>query len=136
MSESLVQYGTSFQSKLIVSLMMDVKYTTTIIDILDISYFDSDGQVIVFSDDCLWCDDEAFFGVDRFLISESADNTIDLCLMTFCSDYIIANSSFSWWGARLSHNPSPKVIAPKKWFGPNNEHKNLKDLRPPTWITI
>ena len=42
MSESLVQYGTSFQSKLIVSLMMDVKYTTTIIDILDVSYFDSD----------------------------------------------------------------------------------------------
>ena len=44
MSESLVQYGTSFQSKLIVSLMMDVKYTTTIIDILDISYFDSDAN--------------------------------------------------------------------------------------------
>ena len=44
MSESLVQYGTSFQSKLIVSLMMDVKYTTTIIDILDVSYFDSDAN--------------------------------------------------------------------------------------------
>ena len=44
MSESLVQYGTSFQSKLIGSLMMDVKYTTTIIDILDVSYFDSDAN--------------------------------------------------------------------------------------------
>ena len=101
-----------------------------------LSHFDSDRQVIVFSDDPLWCHDEALFGDDRFMISESADNTIDLCLMTFCSDYIIANSSFSWWGAWLSHNPSPKVIAPKKWFGPNNEYKNLKDLRPPTWITI
>ena len=44
MSESLVQYGTSFQSKLIVSLMMNVKFMKTIIDILDVSYFDSDAN--------------------------------------------------------------------------------------------
>ena len=95
-----------------------------------------DRQIIVFSDDPTWCHDEPMFNDDRFMISESEDNAVDLCLMTFCSDYIIANSSFSWWGAWLSRNDSPKVIAPTKWFGPNNEHKNTKDLLPETWIKI
>jgi len=95
-----------------------------------------DRQVIVFSDDPAWCHDEPMFNDDRFMISESEDNAVDLCLMTFCSDYIIANSSFSWWGAWLSRNDSPKVIAPTKWFGPNNEHKNTKDLLPETWIKV
>ena len=53
-----------------------------------------DRQVIVFSDDPTWCHDEPTFNDDRFMISESEDNSVDLCLMTFCSDYIIANSSF------------------------------------------
>lgn len=39
----------------------------------------------------------------------------DMCLMTMCDYHIIANSSFSWWGAWMSN--SNKVIAPKKWFG-------------------
>ena len=101
-----------------------------------LTHFDSDRQVVVFSDDPLWCHDESLFGDDRFLISDSEDNAIDLCLMTFCTDYIIANSSFSWWGAWLSHNQNPTVIAPKKWFGPNNQHKDTKDLLPPTWTII
>ena len=101
-----------------------------------LSHFDDDRQVIVFSDDPIWCHDEKIFSDDRFMISQSEDNAIDLCLMTFCTDYIIANSSFSWWGAWLSHNNNPTVIAPKKWFGPNNADKNLKDLLPPTWTTI
>ena len=44
MSETLTQYGTNFQSKLITSLITDVKYTKTILDILEISYFDSDSN--------------------------------------------------------------------------------------------
>ena len=44
MSETLVQYGTSFQSKIIVSLLTDVKFTKQIIDILELSYFDSDSN--------------------------------------------------------------------------------------------
>ena len=101
-----------------------------------LSHFDNDRQVVVFSDDPSWCYDQELFSDDRFMISQSEDNAIDLCLMTFCSDYIIANSSFSWWGDWLSNNRSPKVIAPNKWFGPNNADKNLKDLLPHTWTTI
>ena len=47
MSETLVQYGTSFQSKIIVSLLNDVKFTKQIIDILEVSYFDSDSNKFI-----------------------------------------------------------------------------------------
>ena len=44
MSENLVQYGTSFQSKIITSLMLDIKFTKQIVDILEVSYFDTDSN--------------------------------------------------------------------------------------------
>ena len=91
-------------------------------------------QVIVFSDDPEWCQEQELFSDDQFLVSESGDNKIDLCLMTFCTSHIIANSSFSWWGAWLAK--SEKVIAPSKWFGPNNADKETKDLIPETWTII
>jgi len=107
---------------------------------LDMSYYEEalgqfEGrQVIVFSDDPEWCKEQELFSDDRFLVSESGDNKIDLCLMTFCTSHIIANSSFSWWGAWLAK--SNKVIAPSKWFGPNNADKETKDLIPDTWTII
>lgn len=77
--------------------------------------FDSDRMVIVFSDDPDWCKEQ--FTEDRFLVSEGGDNLADLCMMSLCSDFIIANSSFSWWGSWLSENPNKRIIAPSKWFG-------------------
>ena len=44
MSESLVKYGTSFQSKIISSLLTDIKFTKQIIDILEVSYIDTDSN--------------------------------------------------------------------------------------------
>ena len=80
-----------------------------------LSKFDSNRNVIVFSDDPDWCNSQ--FDDDRFLISEGGDNLADLCMMTFCTDFIIANSSFSWWGSYLCENKNKRIIAPKKWFG-------------------
>ena len=54
--------------------------------------------------------------------------------MSRCRDFIIANTSFSWWGAWLADYN--KVIAPAKWFGPNNADKNTSDLFCSDWITI
>lgn len=101
-----------------------------------LSHYDKSRQVIIFSDDPQWCKEQSLFDSDRFLVSESKNPYIDLCLMSLCSDFIIANSTFSWWGAWLSKNPNKKVIAPQKWFGPNNQHHNTKDLFPSEWVVI
>jgi len=98
-----------------------------------LEYFDNQ-QVLVFSDDTEWCKNQKLFSDDRFLISESGDNAIDLCLMSFCNGHIIANSSFSWWGAWLSG--SDDVVSPVKWFGESNQDKDTKDLIPDRWTRI
>ena len=101
-----------------------------------LKYFDDDRQVIVFSDDPNWCKDQELFSSDRFLVSENESGYVDMCLMSLCSDHIIANSSFSWWGAWLCNNKEKKVISPKDWFGPNLKKNSLRDLIPETWIQI
>jgi hypothetical protein len=94
--------------------------------------------VVIFSDDVKWCKEQDIFKPDRFLVSETDNNIYDMCMMTMCDDYIIANSSFSWWGAWLSHNPDPTVIAPKKWFGDTGytAKNNTEDICPDRWFRI
>ena len=103
-----------------------------------LDYFDSNRNIIVFSDDPTWCQQQDVFSDDRFMVSENTDNRVDLCLMSLCNDFIIANSSFSWWGAWLSQNKNKKVIAPFQWFGKTGYTKNhdTKDLIPNDWIKI
>ena len=103
-----------------------------------LSKFDANRNVIVFSDDPVWCHDESLFADDRFIISENEDNRVDLCLMSLCDDFIIANSSYSWWGAWLSANKDKTVIAPAQWFGKTGYTKNhnTKDLIPNDWTII
>ena len=99
-----------------------------------LKHFDNDRTVIIFSDDPEWCNQQEIFSGDRFLVSENNSNYVDLCLMTLCKDHIIANSSFSWWGAWLAKGN--KVIAPSKWFGPDNAHLDTTDLYCSDWIVI
>ena len=100
--------------------------------------FDDDRNVIVFSDDPKWCLEQEIFSDDRFIVSENDDNRVDLCLMSLCDDFIIANSSYSWWAAWLSTNKDKKVIAPVQWFGTKGYTKDhdTKDIIPETWIRI
>jgi len=96
--------------------------------------FNNDRQVVIFSDDSSWCKEQPIFSDDRFIVSEENSSYHDLYLMSKCSDFIIANSTFSWWGAWLAN--TGKVIAPSLWFGPNNADKNTKDLYLENWTIL
>ena len=90
--------------------------------------------VVVFSDDSEWCKEQELFSSDRFMIAEGNSTDCDLCLMSLCKYHIIANSSYSWWGAWLAK--SEKVIAPKQWFGGDCLHKETKDMYCKNWIVL
>lgn len=96
--------------------------------------FSEDSTVIIFTDDVEWCQQQELFAPDRFMIAENNPNSVDMCLMSLCKGHIIANSSFSWWGAWLAN--SSKVVAPNVWFGPENKDKSTKDLIPSRWIVV
>ena len=70
--------------------------------------------LFVFSDDIEWCKKQGIFNNCNFC-DENSDEIYNLNMMASCVGHIIANSSFSWWGAWLStHNG--KVVAPKAWY--------------------
>ena len=99
--------------------------------------FPKNRQVVIFSDDPEWCYKQKLFSPDRFLISDKENGSYhDLYMMSQCSDFIIGNSTYSWWGAWLSTNPDKEVYYPNKWFGPNNKNNSTEDLFPSTWRMI
>jgi len=89
---------------------------------------------IVISDDIGWCMSQEIFN-DAYFV-KTGNPYVDLYIMTMCDNNIIANSSFSWWGAWLNKKNDKIVVAPSNWFGPSNSHNNIKDLIPEEWIKI
>lgn len=88
-----------------------------------------------FSDDIKWVKENLPVPGAVYVSGEITKNHIeDLYLMSQCRHNIIANSSFSWWGAWLNDNPEKIVIAPQKWF--NKGPKDTQDLIPEGWIEI
>lgn len=92
-------------------------------------------KYVVFSDDIEWCKNVFGDNSDIFYIQNEPDY-IDLYLMSLCTHNIIANSTFSWWGAWLNTNPKKIVISPKTWFGKARMNLNTSDLLPDTWIKL
>jgi hypothetical protein len=90
-------------------------------------------NLFIFSDDIEWCKNNLKF--ERMIFIENQDDVEDLWLMSLCKHNIIANSSFSWWGAWLNSNQDKKVIAPENWFG-SQTNLNTSDIIPDKWIKI
>jgi hypothetical protein len=68
-------------------------------------------------------------------IDDEIDDWKQMLLMSSCNDNIVANSTFSWWGAYFNMNPDKIVCYPYKWFGPSANH-DVSDLFPSSWQKI
>ena len=90
-------------------------------------------NLIFFSDDIEYCRihyqclPNAFFS-DNFV------DIADLCLMSQCDHFLIANSSFSWWGAYLGEKEGTKVVYPVRHFAGKLKNNSIRDLHPKNWI--
>ena len=90
----------------------------------------------IFSDDIEWAKENLKIDKTTHFVdfNDASTNYEDLKLMSSCQHNIIANSSFSWWGAWLNANRNKLVIAPSRWF--NVDYHNSKDIIPESWMKI
>lgn len=92
-------------------------------------------RYFVFSDDIAWAKTTfAAYDIYSFVSHNTGDQSyVDMQLMSLCKHNIIANSTFSWWGAWLNDNQAKIVISPREWFV---NGRSSKDLIPETWVQI
>ncbi len=95
-----------------------------------------DPHFFVFSDDPGWTRDNLKLPYPTMIVASNGPGKDyeDLRLMSLCKHHIIANSTFSWWGAWLNSGKDKTVFAPGQWF--NAAEHNVKDLIPETWTKI
>ena len=93
----------------------------------------SNPHFYIFSDDYEWATKNLQLSHPTHFIEPQKDGyeSIDMHLMSLCQHNIIANSSFSWWGAWLNQNLQKRVIAPANWFA--NAPHDTRDLIPTSW---
>jgi hypothetical protein len=95
--------------------------------------------LIFFSDDIVWAK-EKFENLPYSLVfvdhNKGDKSWIDMFLMSNCKHNIIANSSFSWWGAFLNKSDEKIVIAPKEWFADPMKNSETIHLIPENWIRM
>ena len=93
-------------------------------------------KLFVFSDDPDWAEQNLRLTAPAtyFRHNGPEQDFEDLRLMALCKHHIIANSTFSWWGAWLCDNPNKTVIAPRNWFREANH--STRDLIPANWVRL
>lgn len=100
-----------------------------------INLIGDNNHFLIFSDDISWCIENFSFLKEKTFISSFLDYE-QLYLMSLCNHNIITNSTYSWWGAWLNKNENKKVVSPKNWFGPANQHLETKDVYCQDWYII
>jgi hypothetical protein len=97
----------------------------------------------LFSDDTDWVANNVTINHPCVLIRHNTgrESYNDMRLMSLCKHNVIANSSFSWWGAWLNENINKLVVAPKYWLNPNSswyreQQISLRDCLPSQWLQI
>lgn len=99
-----------------------------------------DAHFFIFSDEPRWVAENLKLDCPTTLVQNHTPEHEDMRLMSMCRHHIIANSSFSWWGAWLNPNPNKIVLAPLRWFNSlqNNDPRSLdtRDLLPAAWVRI
>lgn len=93
-----------------------------------------EGPVLVFSDDVDWCEQNLSLG-RSFRVVRGGLAHEDLQLMSLCEHHVVANSTFSWWGARLALRTG-RTAAPTRWFSSFGALPNLNELYPPAWMVL
>lgn len=86
----------------------------------------------VFSDEIEWVKNNWTFLENAVFVDEDNKDFEELEIMSHCKNFIIANSSFSWWAQYLSNNEKKIVVAPQKW----NNSKKKNDIYMDNWIKI
>ena len=92
----------------------------------------------IFSDDILWVKTN-FNITEKVLfvdVNDAKNDFQDLRLISSCKHHILANSTFSWWGAWLNNYQSKIVIAPKQWFADPVKNSFHKNIIPKEWIRL
>jgi len=93
-------------------------------------------RFFVFSDDIAWARDNLRLDFDCEYVdhNQGMNSYRDMQLMSLCQHNIIANSSFSWWGAWLNPNSEKIVVCPRRWF--RSPEINIEHLFPKDWIVV
>ncbi len=105
------------------------------VDLCETDYYEKaialfpSSSFLVFSDDIEWCKGRFKGGEFEFFHGTEIE---DLNMMASCKHNIIANSSFSWWGAYLNPNPGKTIIAPEKWYADGQKRTSC----PQGWILL
>ena len=100
-----------------------------------ITHLDNDTIYLIFSDDITWCKSNFDFIKNKIFI-DNLEDFEELYLMSMCKNNIIANSSFSWWGAWMNKNENKKIISPESWFGKSLHYHDTSDIYGTNWVKI
>lgn len=115
--------------------VMSEDYYREAIAYIESSYPGSKFEYFVFSDDTPWC--KEFFTAPNYHVMDQDAEANEIFAMQRCQHGIIANSSYSWWGAWLGDHNKPShrtVIAPKRWF--NEAPLDSRDIVPARWVKL